>query len=265
MFREALPVATALLFTLVYFRFDSVLLSLLKEFRDVGIYNLAYKLLEQLIFFPAMFIGVLTPILSEAFLHDRERFQRILSKGNAIIAMGALPMAIGGWFLAEPIAAVLGDPLAAPPFRALVIATAFIFFGTILGASVVVAGAQRRAVGVYAAAMGVNLIGNLFTIPRFSYMGAAWMTVATEVLVTGGLIFVLYRSGVKFAVPNILRIIAAGAVMATPLVLFSGPAVSAFGAWSIALFLLICPVLYGAALYFFRVLSREDIMLLRRG
>jgi len=265
MFREALPVALSLAFTLVYFRLDTIILSLFRDPEEVGIYNLSYKLLEQLIFFPAMFVGVLTPILSDAFVRDRARFQRILEKTSSIIAMGAMPMLVGGWFLAEPLTLLLGGEafrIAQEPMRVLLIATFLIFFGTLLGNAVVVSGRQRAAVPIYAMAMLFNIAVNVLVIPAYSYMGAAWTTVATELVVTAGLVLVLRRAAIAFTVPHAARIAGAALVMALPLFLFGRTLIASLGVASLAPLLVLCPLLYLGALFAMRAVTREDIRLL---
>lgn len=267
MLRESLPVAIGLVFTLIYFRLDAVLLSLLKTPYDVGIYSLSYKALEQLIFFPAMFLGVLTPILSRAFAQNREAFQELFLKTSSILAMGALPLLAGGWFLAEPVVIMLGGSafaVAADPLRPLLFAVVFIFFGTLLGASVIIAGKQRRAIPIYALGMVVNLAGNFLLIPKFSYMGSAWATVFTEMVIDIGLLMVLASQNIRFAVPKFWRIVAATTVMTAPLALWAQLLNEAVGVWSLAVFLIVCPAIYVGALTLLRVVTRADLRALRR-
>jgi len=45
--KESLPLGLAVIFTLIYFRLDTLMLSLMKPAADVGIYNLGYKFLES--------------------------------------------------------------------------------------------------------------------------------------------------------------------------------------------------------------------------
>lgn len=48
---EAAPVGFAAIVTFIYFKFDTIILSILQESADVGIYNAAYKVIENLSFF----------------------------------------------------------------------------------------------------------------------------------------------------------------------------------------------------------------------
>src|SRR5207248_2054476 len=46
----------------------------------------------------------------------------------------------------------------------------------------VAAGRQRLLTGAFVAALVFNLAANVLLIPRFGYVGAAWVTVASEVV-----------------------------------------------------------------------------------
>src|SRR3990167_516085 len=60
--KESFPLAVSGVFILIYFKLDAVLLSLFKPPADVGLYGTAYKILENLICIPAMFVGVVMPL-----------------------------------------------------------------------------------------------------------------------------------------------------------------------------------------------------------
>ena len=267
MMREALPVGISLVFTLAYFRLDTILLSLLHTSESVGIYNLAYKMLEQLIFFPAMFIGVMMPLLTTAYETSKERFHSLVTQAARGLAIAALPAVTGVWFLRVPIALLLGGKdfvQAEKPLGILIFAVILIFAGTLLGGLIVIVGRQRKAVPVYALAMVISIGLNVLLIPRFSYVGTAWVTVVTEVIVTSGLFLILLRDKITIRIPGLMRIFFATGVMALPLILFANTATTALGAVAVVPFLLACPVIYALALFAFNVVTREDLRLLRK-
>ena len=88
------PIALSVIFNVVYFKADTIILSLFYPAYDVGIYGAPYKVFEAFISFPALFAGLLTPILATAFLTDRARFARILQRGFEILLMSALPIVV---------------------------------------------------------------------------------------------------------------------------------------------------------------------------
>lgn len=251
-FAETLPIGISLIFTLIYFRLDTVLLALLRSDREVGLYNLSYKILENLIFFPAAFVGLVMPRLSRASSQQRwDDFGKIYRSAANIIVAASLPLVVGGWFLAEPLAVLLGGREfleAAIPLRILLFATALIFAGTILGSAVIAAGLQKKAVKVYCAAMLFNVSVNLLLIPKFGYMAAAFVTVVTEVIVDAGLVWVLWNTiNPGVSARAIAAAIFATLLMAVPLVLFSQGAFQNFGALSVVPFVVVCPIIFAAA------------------
>src|SRR3989338_4128523 len=71
---ESLPMGATAIITFTYFKMDTILLSVLQSSAHVGIYNVAYKIMENLIFFPAMLAGLILPLLSRFIFTQRARF-----------------------------------------------------------------------------------------------------------------------------------------------------------------------------------------------
>ena len=265
--KETIPIGISLIFTLIYFRLDTVLLAILRTDREVGVYNLSYKVLENLIFFPAMFTGLLMPRIARAAANNMPReVQKIVTFACTVVVAGALPMVVGGWFLAQPLVAVLGGGAfleAAVPLQILLFATALIFLGTALGTTTIALGLQKKAMWVYLVAMVFNVAVNLIAIPSFGYYAAALVTVATELLVDLGLLCVLF----PVVRPNIRAralgaIVVATAVMAVPLVLFAAPLFDAVGAFALVPFLVGCPLLFASVFLALGGIAPEDRALL---
>ena len=106
--REASPIAISILFNLIYFKLDTLILQHYHGDAATGIYGAPYKVLEVLTSIPAMFAGLLTPILSQSFASgDRVRFQMILQRGTDVMAMIAVPMIVGGILLERRSCALL--------------------------------------------------------------------------------------------------------------------------------------------------------------
>jgi O-antigen/teichoic acid export membrane protein len=195
--KTTFPIAVSLVFTLLYFRIDILLLSILKTPDDVGIYSAAYRVLEALIFFPAAFIGVVFPRIAKYAKESPQKLSQLLSLLTDLMTVAVLPAVVGGTLLASTIVSMIGGEdflISAATLRVLFLAIGIIFYGTLLGNSVVALGLQKKAMWAYAAGFVFNIAANLAVIPRYSYIGAAWTTVATELLVTAYLAFIVYRA-----------------------------------------------------------------------
>lgn len=194
--RSSLPIAISLVFTLLYFKMDTVLLSLLKPARDVGIYSVAYKILEVVIFLPAVYTGLLMPALSRQAFESRSEFVKTFRKGFNTLAIFAMP-AIAYLFLrAEDIIRIMGGEQFEASVTVLKILSAaimLIFFGNLGGNALAALDLQKKGVGIYFAGAVLNVGANLVFIPAYSYLAAAWTTVLTELLITVGIFWLIKK------------------------------------------------------------------------
>lgn len=193
--RASLPISLTAILSYLYFKSDTVLLSILhlsggrinKE--EVGIYGAAYKVLEMLLLVPAIFIGNIFPILSKFWADQDERLHRVLQQVFDLMATfgGAVTVTVA--VLASPIILFIAGPqfgAAAVPLRILTLTIFLTYFTSIYTFTALALNQQRRLALVYAWATAFNLLANLLFIPRYSYLAAAWVTFATEVIVLIG-------------------------------------------------------------------------------
>jgi len=182
----AAPLAFSVIFTLVHFKVDTVILSVIKPPEDVGIYGAAYKVLEGLITFAAIFAGILLPVLSRYAFTNKEKFANIYRRGFDVLAVFLVPLIIGTLFFAEPIMNLFGGGefnTSASVLKILIFAVGAIFLAHLFGNTVVAINQQKKMMWIYFAAAVVSIIVNIILIPRYSYYGAAITTVITESIV----------------------------------------------------------------------------------
>src|SRR5436189_153809 len=92
--RRALPLGLALMIAAVYFRADALLLSILKGSHAVGIYGVAYRLLEALIAFPGFFYISVFPLLSQAWARrDLANLREVTQRAFDLLVLAAVPVA----------------------------------------------------------------------------------------------------------------------------------------------------------------------------
>jgi len=193
---ESLPMGITAIITFSYFKMDTILLSLLQSNSDVGIYNVAYKVMENLIFFPAMLVGLILPLLSRFIYTKRNHFEEIANKTFKVFMIIVIPIVIGTWFLSNDIIRIVSGNTfteSAPVLRILIFALACIFFGNFFNMLLVVGNAQKKLMQTLFFVAIVNILLNLFLIPRFSYQGAAYSSLATEMFVVILTSFLVYK------------------------------------------------------------------------
>lgn len=197
---EAWPMGLVLILHVIYFKIDTVMLSLLKDSTAVGIYGAAYKILEVLLTVPVMFLGNVFPTLTRSIESRDARLPRIFQHSFDVLAMIALPIVVGTVVLAGPILAFvagrdftsastqqfLGAPAtAATALAILIVAVGFSFFSNFFNYLLIAMGKQRSLIAPNALFVAINVGTNLIAIPALSYIGASITTVLTEVCITG--------------------------------------------------------------------------------
>lgn len=184
--KESFPMGMAAIVTFIYFKFDTILLSFFQSSEDVGIYGGAYRVIENIVFFPAMLIGLVLPLLSKHIFEKREIFEVLVNKLFKVFSLLVFPLVVGVWFIAEDIMLLIGGTAFFPSgqvLRVLIVALAFIFFSHIFNAILLVTNQQKKLMYILGFCAFLNVTLNFFIIPKYSYMGAAIMSVITEFLV----------------------------------------------------------------------------------
>ncbi len=217
--KESLPMGIAAVIAFIYFKMDTILLSVMKSSADVGIYNVAYKVLENITFFPAMIAGLVMPIMAKNIFSNRERFLEVTNKTLKVFFLLIVPLIVGVSFLADDIIRLIGGSgffESGRVLQILVFALALIFFGQLLNTILIVGNLQKKLMWILGGVAIFNIGANLFFIPSYSYMASSYISVATELLVvllTGYVVMV----EIKYIpqTEGFLKIMGAGLLMAS--------------------------------------------------
>ena len=184
--KETLPIVLGAAIGTVYFRLDAVMLSQLDDLRAVGLYGIAYKFSDLLAFLPAAIMAPTFTLLVGAWPGDVEHFWRNFRGALVLLVLAAFSLTAAFCVFAAPLISVLyGDRYepATGAARLVVIGQALRFF-TVLCTFTLVAVRRNVAYAVASVAgLGLNVVLNLVLIPRYSYGGAAFATVVTELAV----------------------------------------------------------------------------------
>ncbi|MCX6791594.1 MAG: flippase [Candidatus Gottesmanbacteria bacterium] len=192
LFLPSIPLGITLLFNLVYFRADSVVLTLTRPTAEVGVYGLAYKVFEVVLVFPTFFMNAVYPFMVK---EQHVNLKKIFTNSFLFLLVTSLASLLILWFTAPALTLVKSD--FAPSISALRVLSLGLpfFFVTSATMWVLVALKKQSALAViYGVSMIVNIIGNILLVPIYGFMAAAWLTGISEglVLVLSG--FVLVQS-----------------------------------------------------------------------
>ena len=183
--RPALTLGASHGLGLMSYNLDSVLLWIFLGAAAVGFYGAAYKPVTMLLAMPITYFLGLFPALSRAYGESRETFREIVVRSLRLSSMFAVPLGVGGVFLAGPIINLLFGQAYANSVPALQILS----WSAVL---VILRGTYRQALNAAhksrldlrcaGTSVAVNIILNLLLIPRYGIVGAAIATVAAEAL-----------------------------------------------------------------------------------
>jgi O-antigen/teichoic acid export membrane protein len=239
----------------IYFRVDTVLLSVLKSQSDVGIYGFAYRFFETLLVLPTLFTASVLPVVARDFALRDVDLRQALQRSFDFLVLAGLPLSVGGIVLAPQLTSFLaGEKFAdsAVPLRILLGGLVFSFLAALVGTLMIAADRQVTGLILSLSILAVNVALNLALIPSYGYDAAAALTTASEAAVAiVGLVIVGriygFRPRARTTVLALAASLAMGAV-----------------AWLLRTLPLALPILAGTAVYSTLVLltggiSRETL------
>lgn len=221
---QSFPLAISNVLVMIYFSTDSLFLSIFRPAAEVGIYRLPYKVLESLIFFPSMFVGLVMPVLSSSAYLNWARFKSVFQRSLDVLLIFAVPLIGGTLVLSPKIIYLLGGgryPESSPILNILIVAVGVIFLGTLFSFALIAIEKQKKLLWISAVGSVFNVAANLIFMSLYSSRAiyvAATTTVLTESLVTVLMLVQLWRA-LKF-LPSFyifLKTLLAAAVMAVVL------------------------------------------------
>jgi O-antigen/teichoic acid export membrane protein len=262
--RRQLGVAFPFLFIGVSYilenQLDSVLLSVLKGEQAVGIYGAAAMVLTALLLIPYAYQRAIYPAMSRLFATSQAALQQVYGESMRYLFMVALPVAMGGAILAEPIMVTVfrSEFLESAQVLQVLLWVSFLLFLHVPNARLMVISNNQSLIARFlVVTLGVNVVLNVALIPIWGAMGAAVARLAsTSTLVLLSYGFVYHRICAYMPIGIWLRLALAAIIMALVLIFLQ----------SLTLYILIPlgVVVYLVALVGLRVLSWDDLALLRR-
>jgi O-antigen/teichoic acid export membrane protein len=223
-FKEAIPLGLVAISGVIYFRVGIILLSVLKSEVDVGIFGAAYKIIEILLTFPSMFLGLILPLLSQHIEENPGKFRTIFQKSFNLMLIWIMPIFILGTMMAPQIINIIGGrefESASTPLIILLIALIFSFASSSMGPVIIALGKQSELAWRNFGAIFLTVLVNLILIPRFSYNGTAGAMIISEMVLFGLSLWLVYKHLHYLPSFKILpKVIVSGAIMSLVIFLF---------------------------------------------
>jgi O-antigen/teichoic acid export membrane protein len=194
---QFLPLAAITLLSLTHSRIDSILLSFFRSEAEVGLYGVAYKIYDIAIIIPSIVATNLLPVITQLFTSNRmEEFQTLLKRSSNILFLMASTIIVLVFALAPYLVVFISSQDFLPavtPLRILIAAMIFVFLATFLIQALLSARQHPKLITGYGLALILNVVLNLWAIPRYSIIGAAGTTFFTEGVLALAILLASYR------------------------------------------------------------------------
>ncbi|HTY57380.1 MAG TPA: flippase [Bacteroidota bacterium] len=223
--KSGIPYFMFTVFSTIYYRIDTLMLSKLAPEAVVGWYGGAYRLFDVWNFFPAILTTTVYPVLSRLWSEGEAQHKRTMHKSLEIMLIVGVPLSFGAIYFAENIIGLFyGLKAYGPSVPVLQILSAgliFLYIDMSLGTTLLSSDKQKQMSLISLFAIPLNVGLNYLLIPYFQGargnggIGSALTTMLTEMFVMTAMLTQLPKGmlkGFRFSVP--LKIVfAAGAMI----------------------------------------------------
>ncbi len=184
---ESWPLMVSGLAVLVYMRIDQVMLAAMQGEREVGLYAAAVRLSEMWYVIPTVIVSSVMPALTEARARSEELYYRRLQTLLNMLVRAAYLVAIPVSLFAAPLMRLLyGEPYAAAGMVLAVHVWSSVFVFLAVAYSPWIFNERRAHFWMLQTVLGacLNVLLNLWLIPRHGAVGCAIATVLAQALAT---------------------------------------------------------------------------------
>ncbi len=198
---EGVPYLLWTIFAVIYYRIDTVMLSLLTPEQVVGWYAASYKFFDVLTFVPSIFSLSILPILSKLYGKENMMLARTSQKSQEFILIVGIPISIGVFTFADHIISFFfglqGYGPSVMNLQIFSVGILLVYIDMVLGTAVIACDKQKQWAMTSFSAVFVNITLNYFMIPytQTEYgnggIGAAIATIITEFFVMVSAISIL--------------------------------------------------------------------------
>lgn len=195
--KTSYPLMISNLLATVFFRVDGLILRALWGDTVLGWYSTAYKFIDGLNAIPSSLTLALFPVLSRLWSAERtsrapesrpqrSELVRVTELGLKSLLGLALPISVGTTLLAGPLVGLFAGeaflPHAATALQILIWFLPLSFTNGLLQYVLIAADQQRFITVSFAVAMAFNVAANVVLVPQWSYVGAAGVTILSELM-----------------------------------------------------------------------------------
>lgn len=187
----SMPVGFTSFFSLMYFKLDTILLSIIRSSSEVGIYSLAYKILENVIVIWGFYMASVYPLLLKLKDENEKKFNKLFKNSLLLALLSSSVIVVICFVLSPYLINIFGGTNfsgSVTAFKVLIFSVPFIFINNILFYHFMMRRNMYPVIASLIISLLFNFTANLLYIPKYGYMAASFTTVITESL----LLFLLF-------------------------------------------------------------------------
>lgn len=181
----SIPVGITSLLSTLYFKIDTIILSLLKPSTDVGIYSLAYKILENITLFWFFYVGTVFPLLAKLKAENRTKYKKLFNNSILLAIVISLPIIIISYILSPIVIMFFGGQQfnnSVSALRILLFSLPFLLVNTLFYNFYILEEFNIVVILGMFISLVFNVICNIIFIPHYSYVAASYITVFSEII-----------------------------------------------------------------------------------
>jgi O-antigen/teichoic acid export membrane protein len=183
--KDVLTLALVEVFSNIYYRLNQVMIEYFRGFAEVGIYGVAYKIVEVFINFPAILLIALFPAFAKIAVDNLKEFKIQFNKILAVLlALGFLSCIIC-WFFGKYLFALIGADYDRSYIilRYLTFPLLFLFPNFLITQGLIALNKNLTFAAILLAALVLNIILSLLLVPRYGAEGSAISIGVCELLI----------------------------------------------------------------------------------
>lgn len=229
--RWAIPLGVVYVLTALYWRIDVILLSLVGSSQAVGIYGLAYKVVDTLYVLPALVMVTLLPAFARLG-QDPGRRDELVQKASTVMQVTVVPLLVFTVAFASEIITIAGGEAfegAAVVLQILMVGVAAGFLKAVFTEALIAANRQVGLMYMTGALLVANVAMNLALIPVLGARGAAIAFAASEAVALVLVMGLFRRIGAAPRLHRTPQLLLAGCAMAAVTLLKLIPLVGSTG------------------------------------
>ncbi|USN58465.1 MAG: polysaccharide biosynthesis C-terminal domain-containing protein [Candidatus Peribacteria bacterium] len=217
--RHALPYGVALFLSVVYFKVDVILLSLMESQeladRSIALYSLPMKIIEVLMVIGGFYLNSLLPSMTSLYEEKRtQELENILVTSFKVLLSFGILFFVVGVLLREEVIRIIATPEYLSPNLVYTSADAFLvvlgaivfYFLSLLSIYIFITVKKHTIIlWINIIITLVNILGNIWLIPKFSFMGAGVVTLFSQILLFV-MTYLFSRKYISFAIPGVFTL-----------------------------------------------------------